>query len=291
MRVLVIGATGMIGHSVFREFDNDPDFEAWGTSRQASDSRNCFGRNPNRWLSEVAIMDRDCMARTIERVRPDVVVNAVGVVKQLDAAKDPLTALPVNALLPHRLALSCKMVGARLVHISTDCVFLGDKGNYDEQDRPDADDLYGRSKALGEIADQEHVITLRTSTVGHEIGTSHGLLEWFLRQGEVANGYTKAIFSGLPTVEFAKVIKDVVCPLEGLHGLYNVAGDPISKYDFLTLVAKVYGKQVSIRAVEDPAIDRTLDSSRFREATGYQPAQWPELVEFMHARYKQELAT
>lgn len=291
MRVLVLGATGMIGHSVFEEFGNDPNFETWGTSRGAPGSLGFVDRNRGRWLAGVTIMDPDCMNRTIEKVRPDVVVNAVGVVKQLDDAKDPLVALPVNALLPHRLAAACKMVGARLVQISTDCVFLGGKGNYSEQDRPDADDLYGRSKALGEIVDKAHVITLRTSTVGHERGSSHGLLEWFLSQGEVANGYSGAVFSGLPTIELARVIKDIVCPLQDLHGLYNVAGHPINKYDFLKLVAKIYGKRISIRALEEPKVDRSLNSKRFREATGYQPAGWPELIESMHARFKQELGT
>ena len=288
MRVLVVGATGMIGHSVFKAFDRDPDFEAWGTSRRVDGLPGFVSRGGERWLPGVQIMDPICMIRVFERVRPDVVINAIGVVKQLEAANDPLMAIPINGLLPHRLALACKMVGARLVQISTDCVFLGSKGSYTEKDCPDAEDLYGRSKAIGEIADQDHVVTLRTSTVGHEDGSSHGLLEWFLRQDGVVNGFSQAVFSGLPTIELASVIKDIVCPLENLHGLYNVAGDPINKFDFLKLVAEVYGKEILIRRQDEPVIDRSLNSDRFHAATGYQSDNWAELIGRMYMHHRQE---
>lgn len=289
MRVLVLGAKGMIGHTVFAAFNGDPEFEAWGTLRDASGRRWFHEKCHGRLIAGVDVLDQDCLARTMRIARPDVIVNAVGVVKQLDAARDPLTAIPINALFPHRLALLAGLAGARVIQISTDCVFLGATGNYREIDRPDADDLYGRSKYLGEIHNQEHVITLRTSTIGHETGSRHGLLEWFLHQTEVANGYTRAIFSGIPTIEFARVVKDIVCRRRDLHGLFHVSGDAINKYDFLKLVADEYGRKIEIRALDDPAIDRSLDGQRFRSATGYAADAWPVLVARMHAHHQSEV--
>jgi dTDP-4-dehydrorhamnose reductase len=216
-------------------------------------------------------------------VRPEVVVNAVGLVKQLAAADDPLAALPVNAMLPHRLARLCALAGARLVHVSTDCVFAGSRGGNRESDTPDATDLYGLSKLLGEVVDAPHAITLRTSIIGHELGSAHGLVGWFLAQTGRVKGYRRAVFSGLPTVELARVIRDHVLPRPELHGLYHVSAAPIDKDTLLRLVAARYGHAIEIDADDRVVIDRSLDSSRFRAATGYAPPDWPELVARMHA--------
>jgi dTDP-4-dehydrorhamnose reductase len=203
-------------------------------------------------------------------------------VKQLAEADDPLTALPINSMLPHRLARLCELAGARLVHISTDCVFSGAKGMYVESDFPDADDLYGRSKYLGEV-DYPHAVTLRTSIIGHELDGARSLLCWFLAQGGPVRGFTKAVFSGLPTVELARVVRDFVLPHPELHGLYHVSAAPINKYDLLKLVAQAYGKDIEITPHDQLVIDRSLDSTRFKAATGYAPPSWPELVRTMHA--------
>jgi dTDP-4-dehydrorhamnose reductase len=213
-------------------------------------------------------------------VRPDVVVNCVGLVKQLADANDPLQAVPINTLLPHRLAALCQASGARLVHISTDCVFSGAKGNYLETDFPDAYDLYGRSKLLGEV-DYPHAITLRTSIIGHELSGNRSLVNWFLAQQGAVKGFTRAIFSGLPTVELASVVRDVVLPRKELHGLYHVSAKPINKFDLLQLVAKVYRKNIEINPSEELVIDRSLNSDRFKEATGYAPPEWATLIQRM----------
>jgi dTDP-4-dehydrorhamnose reductase len=204
-------------------------------------------------------------------VRPGVVVNCIGLVKQLAAADDPLQALPINSLLPHRLAWLCSLIGARLVHISTDCVFNGRKGGYRETDPSDAEDLYGRSKFLGEVA-YSHTITLRTSII------AHGLVAWFLSQNGRVKGYRRAIFSGLPTVELSRVVRDVVLPRSDLAGLYHVAAAPIAKFDLLTIVAAAYGTDAVIDPDDSVVIDRSLDAGRFRQATGYVAPPWPELV-------------
>jgi dTDP-4-dehydrorhamnose reductase len=213
-------------------------------------------------------------------VRPAVVINCIGLVKQLSQADDPLEALPINALLPHRLARLCDVAEARLVHISTDCVFSGKRGQYQESDLPDAGDLYGRSKLLGEV-DSPH-LTLRTSIIGHELNSAHGLVDWFLSQQTSVKGFTRAVFSGLPTVELARVVRDHVLTNPELQGLYHVSSAPIAKHDLLHLVARTYDKQIGIEPDDRLVIDRSLDSTRFRERTGYEPPSWQQLVERMH---------
>jgi dTDP-4-dehydrorhamnose reductase len=188
--------------------------------------------------------------------------------------------LPVNTLAPHRLAGLSKLVDARFIHISTDCVFSGKKGSYTEDDLPDAIDLYGKSKALGEV-DYPNTITLRTSTIGHELNTKHGLLEWFLSQNESCKGFSRAIFSGLPTVVFAKIIRDIVIPNNKLSGLYHVAASSINKFDLLKIIANKYNKAINIVDDEQLIMDRSLDSTKFESATGYKAPEWTELIDLM----------
>lgn len=279
-RILVLGATGMLGNAVLRVFAGSPGFDAWGSARSAAPE----GAAPvlrERVVTGIDVEDDAALARLFGELRPAAVVNCVGLVKQLAAANDPLAAITINALLPHRLARLCEGHSARLVHISTDCVFSGERGNYAESDPADAQDLYGRSKLLGEV-DYPAAITLRTSIIGHELSSAHGLVGWFLAQSGKVRGFTRAIFSGLPTVELARIIRDHVLPRPGLRGLYHVSAAPIAKYELLRLVAARYGKEIEIVPDDRLVIDRSLDSSRFRAATGFQPAAWPELVAAMH---------
>lgn len=280
-KVLVLGASGMLGSAVFTHLSRSTGIEVWGSLRSAA-GRSYFPADvQGRLLAGIDVLEFDSLARVVAKVRPDWIINCVGLIKQLADANDPLQALPVNALLPHRLARLAELAGARMVHVSTDCVFAGTRGMYLESDFADADDLYGRSKYLGEVHDQPHVITLRTSIIGHELGSANALVDWFLSQQGQVKGYRKAIFSGLPTAELARVIRDFVMPTPGLSGLYHVSAEAIDKYALLTLVADSYGKKIEIIPDEKVAIDRSLDSSRFRGATGYMPASWPQLVGLM----------
>jgi dTDP-4-dehydrorhamnose reductase len=281
MKVLIIGASGMLGNAMFRTFGADARFDVTGTVRNASSRRWFDAALHERLLPGVEVEQADSLANAFRMVKPDLVVNCVGVVKQLAAADDPLVTLPINSLLPHRLAALCDIAGARLVQISTDCVFSGTKGNYVESDFPDAKDLYGRSKLLGEV-DYPHAITLRTSIIGHELSGARSLVNWFLSQEGTTRGFTRAIFSGLPTVSLAELVRDVVVPRSDLHGLYHVAAAPINKFDLLNLVAQVYGKQIAIVPSDALVIDRSLDASRFQAATGYTPPAWPALIARMH---------
>jgi dTDP-4-dehydrorhamnose reductase len=280
--VLVLGASGMLGNAVLRFFAASPGYTAFGSMRTTSQLAKLPSAVRRRVIAGVDVENTDSLMRLFSAVRPQVVINCIGLVKQLAEADDPLLALPINAMLPHRLARLCDVARARLVHVSTDCVFSGARGNYIEGDSPDAQDLYGRSKLLGEV-DYPHAVTLRTSIIGHELSSANGLVGWFLAQQGRVSGYRRAVFSGLPTIELARVIRDHVLPRPALRGTYHVSASPINKFDLLKLVARTYGKEIEI--VEDDAvlIDRSLDSTRFRTETGYAPDDWPALVARMHA--------
>ena len=281
MRVLVLGATGMLGHMAFKVLSESGIHEVWGSLRDEKMRRFFPAQAQSVLLSGVDVLDNDSLVESIVRAKPGIVINCIGLVKQLPNAGDPLAALALNAMLPHRIARLCDLANARLVHISTDCVFSGRRGMYRESEPSDAEDLYGRTKFLGEVSDSVNAVTLRTSMIGHELATSHSLLEWFLSQREPVKGYVNARFSGLPTAELAKVLRDRVLPNPGLHGVYHVAAAPISKFDLLALIASEYGKEVDISAQDHPVMDRSLDAERFRVATGYVAPGWPEMVASM----------
>ena len=282
LKVLVLGASGMLGNAAFRLFAESDGFDVIGTVR-GERSRKLFPASlQSALISGVDVENIDSLIRVFGNTKPDVVINCIGLVKQLAEADDPLAAIPINSLLPHRLARLCAVAGARFVHMSTDCVFSGSKGMYTESDPSDAKDLYGRSKFLGEV-DYLNAVTLRTSIIGHELEGARSLVGWFLSQSGPVKGFKKAIFSGLPTVEIARLVRDYVIPNPSLHGLYHVSADPISKYDLLRLVVDTYGKTIDIEADESFVIDRSLDSSRFRSVTGFQPKPWADLVASMKA--------
>lgn len=278
----MLGASGMLGNAVFRVMHEAQSLEVFGTVR-SSNVPHLFSKEVEKTIiTGCNVTDHDALVKLFAEVRPDVVINCIGLIKQLADANDPLITLPINAILPHRLANLCDLVGARFVHISTDCVFSGLNGNYKESDISDATDLYGKSKYLGEV-DYPHAITLRTSIIGHELQSAHGLIGWFLSQQVSCRGFRRVIFSGLPTVELARVMRDVVLPKPELTGVYHVAAEPISKYDLLKLVADVYGKTIEILPDDVLTINRSLNSDRFFTETGYKAPSWQELIKTMHA--------
>ena len=280
IKVLVLGVTGMLGNTVLRLFSNSAGFVVVGAARSTSTQQLLPAHLTDRVIWGVDLEPADSLINLFSKVQPNVVINCIGLVKQHADTDDPLVAIPINTLLPHRLARLCGVTGASLIHISTDCIFSGAKGMYTEGDMSDAQDLYGRSKFLGEV-DYPHAITLRTSIIGHELNGGRSLLGWFLSQQGRVKGFKRAIFSGLPAVELATVIRDYVIPHPELHGVYHVSSDPINKFDLLTLISNVYGKKIGIDSDDNFIIDRSLDSTRFRDATGYQPQPWPELVRRM----------
>lgn len=283
-RVLVLGASGMLGSTLFRAFSREPDLQTFGSVREANAKRHFAPELHDALIPNVHLDGESGLLTAFALAKPDVVVNCIGIVKQLPSANDYLESLAVNATLPHRLAKYCDAMGARLVHFSTDCVFSGKQGNYREEDFPDAYDLYGRTKFLGEVA-YENSVSLRTSIIGHELNCSKSLVDWFLSQSGEVKGFTKAVFSGLPTIEVARVVKEYVIPNPNLSGLFHLSVDPINKYDLLNLVASTYGKSINISPDDKLVIDRSLNSDRFRTATGFKPKAWPELIKQMHQEY------
>jgi dTDP-4-dehydrorhamnose reductase len=281
-KILVLGASGMLGNAMLRFFAESSGFQVTGSARSAAVLQRLPEALRARVVCGVDVENTDSLISLFARAQPDVVINCIGLVKQLAEADDPLQAIPINALLPHRIARLCEVAGARFVHVSTDCVFSGRTGLYRESDAADAQDLYGRSKHLGEV-NSPHAITLRTSIIGHELAGAHGLVGWFLSQQGAVRGYTRAIFSGLPTVELAQVIRDQVLPNPALRGLYHVAAAPIAKYDLLQLIKREYGRSNEIVGDDGLVINRSLDSSRFQAETGWQAKSWPALIKAMHA--------
>ncbi len=252
----------MLGHQLLRHFMGRHDVrvtlrlgsEAYGAHRLFEPGTAFYG---------VDAKQTDALLPVMAEFRPEAILNAVGVIKQRSESKAIISSLEINSLLPHRLALLCGTIGARLIHFSTDCVFSGQKGNYRETDQPDAEDIYGRTKLLGEVS-APHCLTLRTSMIGPELSRKTGLLEWFLAQrGQTVKGFTKAIFSGFSTSELARIVELVLTDVPTIHGLYHVAAQPISKYDLLTLVRDRLRVPVTIERDVTFECDRSLDASRF----------------------------
>ena len=263
----------MLGHCLTLELSKH--YEVLGIARK------------NAWSPLVKdgydISQPEKIEKLIQDFKPQFIINAVGIIKQLKEASDKLLSIQVNAMWPHQLSLMAARCDSRVIHFSTDCVFRGDKGNYSEADIPDARDLYGLTKYLGEL-DSQNCLTLRTSIIGHEIASQHSLIDWFLSQSETCQGYQHAIYSGLPTVSVAKFLHEYVFK-KWVSGLYHLSSEPISKYDLLALVAARYQKGIEIVANTEFCIDRSLNSDRLRKELDYNPASWPELVDQMYSFY------
>ena len=281
MRVIVLGAAGMLGHKLLQRLRADHDVA--GTVRDSTpDAGVCRALPGIKLYTSVDAADLTSLSRAIGNWKPQLVVNAIGVIKQSEAAKDPLPSIAINALLPHQLAQTAASHGARLLHFSTDCVFSGRRGNYVETDEPDPVDLYGRSKLLGEVT-APNALTLRTSIVGRELRGHLGLLDWFLSQrGRRINGYARALYSGLTTLAMADLIAWLIRAQPELQGLWQVSAQPISKFDLLQLVKRVYQLDIDIAPDENFVCDRRLDSTRFRNHTGWRPPSWEDMIVAMH---------
>jgi len=293
MRILIFGAGGMLGHKLMQVLGAHHDVV--GTFRGADVTRlEAVGITHDKLLTGVVVEDLDSIRHAIETAKPDVVINAIGIIKQLPDSKNVISTLTVNSIFPHRLAELGQEFGFRLITVSTDCVFAGTRGNYSESDTPDATDLYGKSKNLGEVTG-DNCLTLRSSIIGHELGSAHSLVDWFLsNRGGKVKGFARAIYSGFPTVVFAAIIDNLIRTRPDLSGLYHVSSAPIAKYDLLKLINDAYGSNIEIERDEEFRLDRSLDSTRFRNETGFAPKSWPEMIELMAAdaqaygRWKQQ---
>ena len=277
MRLLILGGSGMLGHQLWRGLHAQHD--TWVTLRRpVADFAvyNLFDEAKAIQLDDIT--DDTALERALGQAKPEAVINCVGLIKQRDEASDEALTLRVNAEFPHRLAKRCGEAGARLIHFSTDCIFAGTKGNYTESDPSDAADLYGQSKHQGEVADA-HSVTLRTSVIGHELGTNLALLDWFLSQrGQAISGFTKAIYSGFTTLEMARIVDRILTQNPALSGVWHVASEPISKFALLQLCREKLGWKGVIEPNDEFVCDRSLNADRFNQATGYSPPSWEAMI-------------
>ncbi len=272
----------MLGHKLVQVWQNR--FDVWATVRnnfQYYERYKIYKRD--RTFENINIQNIGSVKEIIKKIEPNVVVNAVGIIKQVPLAKNIIDTLSVNSIFPHQLGELAEEFQFRLINISTDCVFSGEKGNYTESDLADAHDLYGKSKYLGEVS-AGNCLTLRTSIIGRELETAHSLVEWFLsNRGKSVKGFVKAVYTGFPTVVVADILSNLIENHPNLCGLYHVSSEPISKFNLLTLINEAYRAEIEIEPFEDFVIDRSLNSNKFREATGFEPTNWNEMIERMAA--------
>ena len=270
----------MLGHKLIQSWNER--FEVWTTLKGNFADYEKYGIfDKKRTLDLIDAEKFETVEKAIFEIRPQVVFNAVGIIKQLPTSKNVVKTLTINSIFPHRLAETVEKTGARLINISTDCVFDGEKGNYTEEDISNATDVYGKSKNLGEVTG-ENCLTLRTSIIGRELQTSHSLVEWFLsNRGKKVKGFVNAIYSGFPTIVLADIIADLIENYPNLSGLYHVSAEPINKFELLELINEAYQAGVEIEPSADFRIDRSLDSTRFRKETGFKPLNWRELIKIM----------
>jgi dTDP-4-dehydrorhamnose reductase len=280
VKVLILGATGMLGHKLMQSLSRR--FDLTGTVRDSAESykdHSVLRSMP--LIGMIKAENFEGVADAVASIQPDAIINCIGIIKQHPAAKDILQNIYINALFPHKLAKLCQASDAYLIHFSTDCVFSGKAGNYSEKDIPDPEDLYGRTKVLGEVA-YPGCLTLRTSIIGRELKGKAGLVEWFLSQkGKKVHGFARATFTGFTTCALADIIGDLLVRPSPLEGLWHASSDPISKYDLLRIINRKFNLDITIDKDEEFFCDRSLNGARFRKATGFKSISWDQMIEQM----------
>lgn len=277
MRILILGGDGMLGHQLLTYLRPRHDVKVTLRQDMAAYAATGLFSGENAY-DAIDIRSLERLLEVMADFRPEAVINAVGIVKQRPAAKESIPSLEINALLPHRLAVLCKGIGARLIHLSTDCVFSGKKGMYREEDPSDAEDLYGKTKFLGEVHDS-NCLTLRTSIIGREFSRHKSLLDWFLAQTGTVKGFTNAIYTGFTTLEMSRIIEKMLMEHPSAAGVYQVSSEPINKYELLLLFREKMRHNIEIVADDSFCCDRSLDSTRFRSEFNYTPPSWPAMIE------------
>lgn len=282
-KIFVLGASGMLGHKVFEVLSGYNNFDVYGT---VTSKKSFSGFLPSKFelkIIEGVYADKiETLEELVKKNKPDVLINCIGIIKQNKESKDCISSIIINALFPHLVADICDRNDCRFITVATDCVFDGQNGNYKDTDLPTCHDVYGMTKFLGEVKDKTNSLTLRTSIIGHELNSNISLLDWFLSQEGKIKGYKKAIFSGLTTLEFSKLLAEKIIPNEELSGLYHLSVNPISKYDLLQTIAKFYGKDIKIDSDDIIKIDRSLNSDILRGIIAYNPPSWEKLVDEMY---------
>jgi len=277
MRILILGGTGMLGHALWQAWQDK--FDTYTTLRKTNQDYVIFsGWNKERIINHVSVQEFETVTSAVEKVKPSILINCIGIIKQIPSANDPIATIKINSLFPYQLAQLCQKHDTKMIQISTDCVFSGNKGNYTEQDIPDPVDLYGRSKLLGEVI-APNCLTIRTSIIGRELNSQHSLVEWFLAQrGKPVKGYDRAIYTGFTTQALVQTIEKTILEYPNIEGLWHISSDPITKYQLLNMMNQAFNLGITIEKDEHFVCDRSLNSQKFRDFTGYTPPTWDEMI-------------
>ena len=282
MKLLILGANGLLGNTLTKYFFEKNNYETYGFLRDSSKLKFFKRKHISRLIIIQDVLNIYDLRRKIKKLMPDVIINCIGQTNKIrgENLNNIEKYINLNSLFPFRLKEICGEIKSRLIHFSSDCVFSGEKGFYSEKDNPDPTDIYGKSKLLGEL-DYENIITIRKSVIGHELDSKKGLLEWFLNYEGIVEGYKEAIFSGLTVLELARIIDMYILPNKDIKGIIHLSGDPISKYNLLKIIANQYNKIIKIEPNEEIKIDRSLNSDNFKNLTGYKSEPWSLLVKSM----------
>tara|TARA_B100000989_G_C19515946_1_gene461651 strand:- start:1430 stop:2311 length:882 start_codon:yes stop_codon:yes gene_type:complete len=278
MRILILGGSGMLGHTFFKVWKANSEVKVTLRKRLEDYEHNqIFGIGE--YFEGIDLRRLDTLRDVIISYKPDCIVNCSGVTKQICNEFNQEDVFTLNALLPHKLAGLCDNFGTRLIQLSTDCIYSGKKGNYNESDISDAEDLYGKSKYQGEL-NKTNSLTLRKSSIGLELGNKHGLVEWFLNQKGSILGFDKAIYSGFSSIHLAGLIESIIFDSPDLQGIYNIASKPISKYYLLSsLQERIDNFELDIIRDDKIKIDRSLNPSKFLEQTNLKFPSWEKMLD------------
>ncbi len=282
MKILILASTGLLGNTITKYFFNNTKFQTYGTLRDSSNIKFFDKKYKQNFLIIKNILNYSETENKLKNLKPDIIINCFGITnKEITNGRQSEDFININSLFPYRLQKICSNIGARLIHFSSDCIYSGNKGSYNEYDNPDPTDIYGRSKLLGEL-DFDNTLTIRKSVIGHELLSKKGLLEWFLQQENYVQGYKNVIFSGITVLELAILIEKYIIPRKNLKGIINISGERISKYELLKIIANVYKKPIKIIPNNSLKIDRSLDGSQFNKLTGYKSNSWSLLIKSMY---------
>ncbi|MDD5492760.1 MAG: SDR family oxidoreductase [bacterium] len=278
MRIIVLAGGGMLGHKMWQGLSAyfKDTYVTLRKTRSHYDQTGLF--QSNQVIDNLDLADFKKLNHILDEVNPDVIVNCAGVTIRSKEGEKVIASVNINSLLPHHLLAWCKKKGARVIHFSTVCVFNGVKGGYTEENLPDAQDLYGRTKTLGELYD-EQALTLRSSFIGREIEGKAELLEWFLAQrGRQIKGYRQAIFTGVTTKVMVDLTRDLIRKFPKLSGLFHIASEKLSKYELLLLMKEAFKVNIDIAPEDNYVCKRDLIDTKFKTTTGLICPNWQEMM-------------
>ena len=268
MKIIILGSTGILARTL-QLYLSKKNVDLLTISRERKNNKNYYLKN---------FLNFKKLEKLIFKIKPTHIINCIGITKFNNSYNNKKLTVYLNSKMPIYLANYCKLNKIFLLHISTDCVFSGKKGNYLDNSVKDTKDLYGLSKKKGEVKN-EFASTIRTSFIGPELNTKKSLLSWFLSEKKIVKGYTKAFFSGLTSLELCKIIYNYFIKNNLLKNkIINVGSRRISKYVLLTKIRKVFKKKIEISKHENFIIDRSLNSKKFRKITDYKIIKWDKML-------------